>query len=71
MAKTKVKAKVLSNPYGLGFQLLIYTGGMWRLFGTPYAKGHNRIKPYKTATAARRGAEKTATALGITLVWEG
>lgn len=70
MAKTKVKARTIKNKTVGLLHVLIYTAGRWRLFATPYSPKIGRTKPYNTVKAAKNGAEKTAAALGITLVWE-
>ena len=69
MAKTKVKARVSTADGGGEFEAVIYAAGLWRVIGTPHSKAKDMVKPYKTKTAAKRGAEKTAAALGITLEW--
>jgi hypothetical protein len=65
----KVKARILEAAED-EFEVGIYVGRVWRVFGTPYKKGKNLIQGFSHKKAAKRSAEKVAGALGIELIWE-
>jgi hypothetical protein len=69
MAKKVFKAKMYSDDYE--HEAIIKIGKKWRLFGTPVNLKSNQINTANTAQGAKRSAEATANALGITLEWEG
>ena len=77
MAKTKgkcgsgitVKAKIVS-PDEDKFEVVIYAGCMWRVFGTPYKDALDRVSAFANEKTARKAAGKLADELGLSLLWE-
>jgi hypothetical protein len=64
------KAKVIDISEQGEWEVVVFIAGLWRVFGTPYAVGKDRLKFFAEKKTAKRSAEKMAKAMGLILDWE-